>query len=264
MSQATKAKKSGDKPLQDATCVFGGRRVDTRGLPENPQEDVNLANDFGRKLGGKILGGEGSGNWYRFNKKTTTGECHSLDVRYLHREGLLIPGHSFSLRWSLAGRETGSIRVAVEGSDRPERMLLLYRHRSGPEYEWEDVHEPVSLEWTACNFGGERPWLVCPGAGCSRRVTILYGPGRYFLCRHCYDLVHESQRENAMHRSLRRAQAIRERLGGSTNMTKPFPEKPKGMHWDTYERLRGEHDEAEMEQLAGLRDWLNRSEKSVG
>jgi hypothetical protein len=38
------------------------------------------------------MGGVGSGNWYRFDKKTTTSECHSVDVRYLHREGLLTPG----------------------------------------------------------------------------------------------------------------------------------------------------------------------------
>jgi hypothetical protein len=53
------------------------------------------------KRRGEIMGGAGSGNWYRFDKKTTTGECQSVDVRYLHREGLLEPGRWFSLR---AGR----------------------------------------------------------------------------------------------------------------------------------------------------------------
>jgi hypothetical protein len=143
-------------------------------------------------------------------------------------------------------------------------VLLFYRHRSGPDDEWEDVQQPVSLEWSACNFGGGRPWFVCPGAGCGRRVAILYGQGRYFLCRHCYDLVYECQRENEMTRALRRGQNIRERLGGSANMTKPFPEKPKGMHWETYERLWREHQEADTEQLAGLREWLDRLEKKVG
>src|SRR5215211_6542720 len=212
----------------------------------------------------KIMGGVGSGDWYRFDKKTTTGECHSVDVRYLHREGLLEPGYSFTLRWSRAGRETGSIRGAVIGDKKPERVILTYRHRSGQSGEWEDVQELVPLEWTACNFGGERPWFVCPGTGCGRRVALLYGLGRYFLCRHCYDLVYESQRENEMSRALRRAQAIRERLGGSANMTKPFPEKPKGMHWKTYERLWWEHHEAEMEQLAGMRELLDKFEKKVG
>jgi len=210
------------------------------------------------------MGGVGSGNWYRFDKKTTTGECHSVDVRYLHREGLLKPGHWFTLRWARAERETGSIRGVVGGSDRPERVLLFYRHRSGPGAEWEEVQEPVSLDWSACNFGGKRPWFVCPGAGCGRRVAILYGEGKYFLCLHCYDLSYESQREDETHRAPRCAQAIRERLGGSANMTKPFPEKPRGMHWSTYERLWLEHDEAEMEQLAGMREWLNKLEKKVG
>ena len=77
-----------------------------------------------------------------------------------------------------------------------------------------------------------------------RRVAILYGPGRYFLCRHCYDLSYQSQRDNVMYRALHKAQSIRERLGGSANMTEPFPEKPKGMHCRTYERLWREHYEA--------------------
>jgi hypothetical protein len=122
----------------------------------------------------------GSGNWYRFDKKTTTGECHSVDVRYLHREDLLKPGRCFSMRWSRAGRETGSIRGAVEGGDRPKRLLLFYRHRSGPGNEWEDVHEPVSLDWTACTFGGVRPGfsvqeLDAVGVSSPQQVSTAWG-----------------------------------------------------------------------------------------
>jgi hypothetical protein len=224
----------------------------------------NLPYDFGKKTERKIMGGVGSGNWSRFDKKTMTGECHSFDLRYLHREDLLTPGRWFSLGWSRAGRESGSIRGVVDGSHPPESVTFLYRHRSGVGGEWEDVQEPVLLTWTACNFGGERPWFICPGAGCARRVAILYGPGRYFLCRHCYDLSYQSQRDNAMYRALHKAQSIRERLGGSANMTEPFPEKPKGMHWKTYEQLWWEHHEAEMEQLIGMREWLEKMEKEAG
>src|SRR5215213_1028118 len=224
---------------------------------------VNLPYDFGKNRE-KIMGGVGSGNWYRFDKKTTTDECHSVDVRYLHREGLLKSGHWFSLRWSRAGRETGSIGGTVVGNEKPEQVILTYRHRSGPGREWEEVQERVHLSWTACNFGGERPWFVCPGAGCGRRVAVLYGPGRYFLCCHCYDLRYESLREDKIHCALRPAQTIRERLGGSANMTKPFPERPKGMHFETYWQLREEHDEADMEQLTRMREWLDKREKKVG
>jgi hypothetical protein len=105
------------------------------------------------------MGGVGSGNWYRFDKKTTTDECYSVDVRYLHRHDLLKPGRWFSLRWSRADRETGSIRGVVEGAERPVQMILLYRHRDGLGGEWQDVQEPLPLTWTACNFGGEA--VVC-------------------------------------------------------------------------------------------------------
>jgi hypothetical protein len=164
------------------------------------------------------------------------------------------------LRWSRAGRQTGSIGGVVSDG----RVTFFYRHRRSSGGEWEDVKETVRLDWTACNFGGERPWFICPGAGCGRRIALLYGPGRYFLCRHCYDLVYQSQRDNAMYRALPKAQSIRKRLGGSANMTESFPEKPKGMHHDTYERLFWEHHEAEMEQLAGMREWLDKLEKKVG
>ncbi len=206
------------------------------------------------------MGGVGSGNRYRFDKKTTTEECHSLDVRDLHRKGLLRPGIRFRSSWSRAGRETGSIRGFVYR----DRVVLSYRHRSGLGGEWKDVKEPVALEWTPCNFGGERPWFICPGVACGRRVAVLYGPGRYFLCRHCYDLRYESQREDKKDRALRRAQKIRQRLGGSANMLEPFPERPKGMHHDTYMRLFWEHDKAHREELAGMREWLDKLKRQVG
>jgi hypothetical protein len=43
----------------------------------------------------------------------------------------------------------------------------------------------------------------------------------------------------------------------------PFPEKPKGMHHDTYMRQFWEHHEAEMEQLAGMKVWLDKMERQL-
>jgi hypothetical protein len=207
------------------------------------------------------MGGLGSGNRYRFDKKTTTDECRSLDVRRFHQEGLLKPGHYFSWSWRRAEQEVASIGAFVY----QDKLVLSYRSKSGGE--WEDVREPVPLEWTPCNFGGGRPWFICPGVvngkRCGRRVAVLYGPGKYFLCRHCYDLRYESQREDKMHRALRRAQKIREGLGGSANMMERFPEKPKGMHHDTYMGMFWAHHEAEMEHLAGMRECLEKMERQL-
>jgi hypothetical protein len=44
-----------------------------------------------------------------------------------------------------------------------------------------------------------------------------------------------------------KTQAIRMKLGGSPSLVEDFPEKPKGMHWRTYDRLRQKANEAEDE-----------------
>ena len=46
-------------------------------------------------------------------------------------------------------------------------------------------------------------------------------------------------------RLVRKAQKIRRRLGGEPGLIHPFPAKPKGMHWHTYQRLRAEAELAE-------------------
>jgi hypothetical protein len=64
-----------------------------------------------------------------------------------------------------------------------------------------------------------------------------------------------------MYRTRHKAQEIRERLGGCANMMESFPEKPKGMHWRTYERLWRKHHKAEMAHLIGMREWLDKLDK---
>ena len=84
------------------------------------------------------------------------------------------------------------------------------------------------------------------GRVCNRRVIKLYGSGKYFLCRHCYRLAYASQREDQMDRTLRRANKIRQRLGGDPGMASVFPERPKGMWRRTYRRLREQTFQAEL------------------
>jgi hypothetical protein len=91
---------------------------------------------------------------------------------------------------------------------------------------------------TKPHFGGNRTWHVCPLCG-SRVGKLFMPPGQSrWGCRKCHNLAYASQRQAVVSRSIRSAQKIREKLAGSINLFTPFPERPKGMHWQTYLRLR--------------------------
>jgi hypothetical protein len=90
------------------------------------------------------------------------------------------------------------------------------------------------------------PRFHCLVSTCGRRGAVLYGGG-IFACRQCHGLIYESQREAPHGRALSRAQAIRMRLGGSGGMAEDFPERPKGMHWQTYSQLLAKAEQAEMQ-----------------
>ncbi len=129
-------------------------------------------------------------------------------------------------------------------------MQLTYRIRLGGG-DWEDVTETVRIVHVACRYGGARPYFICPGVvngvACGRRVAKLHLSGRYFLCRHCHRLAHASQSEDRWDRAFRRANKIRQRLGGDPGMAALFPPKPKGMWRRTYKRLFNRTFEAETE-----------------
>ncbi len=193
------------------------------------------------------MGGMGSGRHWHYDAKNTTSDYRSIDVRRWHRDGLLAPNQAFGWNWTCNGKTEASIRARTE----PGQVILTYRHKSDGN-EWKDQSYPVSLDWTTCNFGGERPWFICPAQGCGRRVAILYGGG-IFACRHCYQLAYPSQRETPDDRAARRANKIRDRLDWEQGILNPRGWiKPKGMHWNTFERLNKEHDAFVAISLAGM------------
>lgn len=177
------------------------------------------------------MGGLGSGP--QWSGKETTFDYHQIDVRTWQRDGLLEPFVRF---------ECGSWSVDVPpglSAPKPKWVFLTRLDRRAEMC-------PVPLEWTPCNYGGLRAWFHCPTNGCRRRVAILYSDGSTLSCRHCLQLTYRSQRVSDKYRALHRAQDIRERLGGSSCIMDPFPTKPRGMHWDTFERLQQEADRLEM------------------
>ena len=186
------------------------------------------------------MGGFGSG---RRGGRETTADYRRLDVRELHRAGVLIPGWRGGWCWYRRGQKRAEINIEVHEL----AMVLRYSATSGGERKAYDY--AVGLARTGCTFGGARPWFLCPG--CGRRAAILFG-GATFVCRHCRRLAYESQRETAGDRAIRRADAIRERLGWQAGILNPDGWKPRGMHWRTFWRLKAEHDLLRGSGLEGM------------
>ena len=173
-------------------------------------------------------------------------------MRPLDREGRLRAGQSFSYSWTCGGEPWGTISARAEC----DAVVLIYRARNWAATEWKSIEQRVPITWTACHLGGRLPWFVCSLRSnrryCGRRVAVLYGAGELFACRRCYGLAYASQQKSVRHRGLEKARKIRMQLGGSANLLEAFSDKPNGMHWRTYERLRRAYDIAAARSTLGL------------
>jgi hypothetical protein len=194
---------------------------------------------------------------YAGGGKTTVESCRCIDVLDWHRRGCLRSPRRFSWAWRQDGERVASINVETER----HRVTLKYRSRPYGG-DWAGAKQRIPVAWTPCRFGGDRPWFICSvyanGTYCGRKVTKLYNAGGLFACRHCSRLAYACQQESTHLRGLWKAQKIRMRLGGSANMLEDFPEKPKGLHWQTYERLCRVHDAAQARSIIGLTDFAKR------
>jgi hypothetical protein len=178
------------------------------------------------------MGGYGSG---RPSFKQKAEHCRSLDVNRMHQTGVLKAGSKGSWVWSQDGKETGRIDYKTEA----QRIVFEYRVRFNGG-EWEQITLPVPIAYAACNYGGKRPYFLCPGVvdgkHCRRRVGKLFAGGKYFLCRHCYNVAYASQSEAQYDRKLRRANKLRIALGGEPGTAHWIAPRPKGMWERTYHR----------------------------
>jgi hypothetical protein len=186
---------------------------------------------------------------------------HSLDVRVLHRKDLLRPKLWFDWSRTRNNEPAGNIGILTEH----DAIVLIYRFRRFGSTEWRDIRQRVPITWTECHLGGRRPWFRCTvyarGRYCGRRVATIYDAGDVFACRRCCGLAYASQQEPVRYRGIAKARKIRTRLGGGPDITVAFPEKPKGMHWRTYNRLRCVHDQAYARALGGLAKSAERLER---
>jgi hypothetical protein len=162
----------------------------------------------------------------------TSAGCKIRQPRRLRRAG-------GGARDRLPGRPAAAVvvpsaeRLGGRHRLRPARQGRLGA-RGGAAFDDSLVTYPVAIAETRCNYGGTRPWFLCPARGCGRRVRKLYLGNRYFACRHCYRLRYASQTEHRRERLERRRYKLIRRMGGDGER---WPERPHGMHRSTYDAL---------------------------
>ncbi len=159
-----------------------------------------------------------------------------LDICKLDRAGSLEAGRYFSWKWSRGDEPAGEIGIRAS----VDHVRLIYTWapygRDPQSFDY-----PVPVERTQCRYGGSRPWWRCPR--CRSRRAVIYGvasDGR-FGCRYCMRLGYSSETEDALSRLWRKQRKLEARLGENN-------EKPKGMHWRTYERICARIDNVESEK----------------
>ena len=146
--------------------------------------------------------------------------CKRLDVRRWQREGALRPGVSGTWGWS--NTETGE-RTGTIGYRAGDGFVHLDYAING-----KPANQRISLDTTRCNYGGVRPWFICPIRG--ERVAVMYLRAGRFACRRCQRLAYASQSGDAIDRTWRRQHKAEARLDDDW-------QRPKGMHRTTHERL---------------------------
>lgn len=171
----------------------------------------------------------------------------AFDVRQLARKGRLTPGW-FSWHWTntQTGEKLGSVNVRV--TDSLEQAILSYQwtpYGSDPR----NVECALTIDRTPCNYGGSRPWFLCPQ--CWRRCAVVYFARGRYACRHCNQIAYYSQSEDLMDRAWRKQRKLEARLLDGWR-------KPKGMHWKTCERIQRGILECEQQKDRALRAMMIR------
>jgi hypothetical protein len=167
----------------------------------------------------------------------------SPNLPYMRKNRLLMPRHRGTLSWfmrRLSERlDRGNIGFVVFGDHETGRAhnIVLEFHSRSDGGEWQEIRQDVLIEWTACNYGGGRPWFRCPSATGAALFCI-----QALLSSSAGSAAASPTRRRTRTRKTDcslRPSTLRERLGQTEGgIVAPFPPKPKGMHWDTYCRLK--------------------------
>ena len=199
------------------------------------------------------MGGFGSGR-HEYATTPTVGASLQIDADNM-TDGVEHPGATGRKKWN--GTDAGlDLTIHFEGEDadgRAEYVRLEYDVADTWSTNTTTNEHPVALDYTDQHFGGVRPWFRCPNRECQDRVRKLYFPrgGVYWLCRECYDLAYLTSRrsgDDVKTAELRYRKAFSkadaENRRPHPNNLPHYPERPKGMHHDTFEDLAEDVEDA--------------------
>lgn len=88
--------------------------------------------------------------------------------------------------------------LTLEKVEKTNYIKLAY-DITNEEVADEECSYTIRLTKTKCNIAGYRYWFICPLVVeekiCGKRTSVLYLPPyeKYFGCRHCHNLLYESQ-----------------------------------------------------------------------
>ena len=156
----------------------------------------------------------------RLTVEALAADC--INVRDLYNAGAL-KGEWVTLRAGIRWPDIRKIRAA-------RYLVLIEMHNRTLPLQ-------VRISWTRCHLGGVRPWMHCPYCG-KRVAKLLSGMGCY-CCRACIgNPLYASQTKSAYGRRHFEICKVRLQLNGNASLLEPFPERPRGMHRKTYDRLK--------------------------
>lgn len=173
-------------------------------------------------------------------RKDSTNDYRSIDILLFQRKGQLTEKGAgyFQTYWTerRTGKQVGSMTTYTT----PDYVRFIYATTHNWTGEKKDYDYYIEIDWTPCNYGGQRAWFICPE--CGDRAGKLYMKQGLFLCRHCQRLNYYSQQISKSDQTL---EGIREKICTIQKKLKAkeidhnchWVPKPKGMHWDRYSRL---------------------------
>lgn len=138
--------------------------------------------------------------------KDEADDYKKIEISFLNKYGYLDEWSKWgTVNWSRGGEPSGSVSVSTPYWEKDSPLLdrhVKFSYTSTDRWsgEKEKFDYKVQLTTTQCHFGGVRYWFICPltntatGMSCRRRVGVLYLAGKWFGCRHCYDLCYASQK----------------------------------------------------------------------